>query len=204
MRVRWRDRLGLKDGDFVFGHIGRWDPQKDHQTLLRAFAIARRSNRSLRCVLVGSNVNDANHDLVAMLEHAGVRQACQLLGPSDEVSDIMSAFDALVMSSAYGEAFPNVVAEALACGIPAIVTDVGDASDMVGRHGWTVPKREPTALSAAMFQAVEVIRNTGRSSIGADCRRYALERFSMQAMVREYARIWHETAEEAAHRPRRD
>jgi glycosyltransferase involved in cell wall biosynthesis len=204
MRVRWRDRLGLKDTDFVFGHVGRWDPQKDHQTLLRAFAIARRSDRSLRCVLVGSSVNDANRDLVAMLEHAGVREACQLLGPSDEVNNIMSAFDALVMSSAYGEAFPNVVAEALACAIPAVVTDVGDASDIVGPHGWTVPKRDPTALGAAMQQAVVAIRNAGRSSIGAECRAYALERFSMQAMVRQYVHTWRQAADETAHHRARD
>jgi glycosyltransferase involved in cell wall biosynthesis len=191
-RARLRAEWGVPDGVPLLGMVARFDPQKDHANLLAACARLQASGADFAAVLVGTGCDAGNAALVQQLAAAGLTQRVRLLGRRDDVPAVMAALDVHVLSS-LGEAFPNVLAEAMACGTPCVTTDVGDAAQIVGETGWVVPPRNPGALAAALEQALQV-RQDGPA--WADRRQRARARveseFGIDDMVTRYRALWEE------------
>lgn len=151
-RAVLRAEIGLLAEAPVIGMVARFDPQKDLPTFLGAAALARASRPDCQFLLCGQGMDKANPQLCAWIAEAGLAAAVHLLGPRADTPRVFAALDLLVSSSAYGEGFPNVIGEAMACGVPCAVTDVGDAGRIVGATGLTVPPRDPRALTEAVLR----------------------------------------------------
>jgi glycosyltransferase involved in cell wall biosynthesis len=149
-RARERREWGLAADTPVVATFARWSAQKDFPTLVRAFAEARRIVPGARLVLAGTALDGANAELGELLRREGVDEAVLRLGPRDDVAALMASADVVAVASSWGEAFPQVVGEAMACGTPCVVTDVGDSAVLVGETGAVVPPRDPQALGAAL------------------------------------------------------
>ena len=114
-RRRLRTEFQASEGVVLLGMVARWDPHKDHANLIAALAqLQAGAPGAWRCVLVGEDITRDNRRLVSMLARYGVQDRVLLLGPRRDVPGIMNALDIHLLSSV-GEAFPNVVAEAMAC-----------------------------------------------------------------------------------------
>lgn len=201
-RIDLRANWGLTADTPLIGSVARWNPLKDHANLLRAFALSLAAHPDLRCVLVGLGMDDANAELAALLASLNLRDKVILLGPRDDVPDIMSAIDAHVLSSC-AEGFPNVVAEAMAAGALCVVTDVGDAAKIVDGEGWVAPPRNPAALSEAVNQAVATLgtpQASLRAQRGHDRVRHE---YSLDNMVAAYQTVWQRLAHDFPSRARR-
>lgn len=186
-----RKLWGVLANEIVIGCVARWDPQKDHRNLFMAMDNLKITYPQVRCVLVGPGMNSQNRELVEIINavYKGKSQII-LAGLSDNIAAVMSSFDIHVLSS-LGEAFPNVVAEAMACGTPCIVTDVGDTALIVGSTGWVVPPANADALSLAIGNAVECITDTvSWNKRKEDCRERIFQNFSMQQMINSYEIVW--------------
>ena len=147
-RAAVRAELGLPADTPLVGMIGRFDPQKNHHGFFDAMARLRVSRPGVHALLAGTGVDADNGALNRWMDEAGVRDACHLLGRRNDVPRLMAALDVLLLPS-LGEAFPNVVGEAMACGVPCVVTDVGDAAYMVGSLGRVVASGDMAGLAAA-------------------------------------------------------
>jgi glycosyltransferase involved in cell wall biosynthesis len=112
-----------------------------------------------------------------------------LLGPRADVPAIMNALDVATLSSAFGEAFPLVIGEAMACGVPCVVTDVGDSAELVGDTGMVVPPRDPRALARAMEELIQVGRE-GRRRIGLAARARIEARYPLTRIASMYAEVY--------------
>ncbi len=170
--------------------VARWDPYKDHANLLAALAAVRRAGVAFQAVLVGSGVTPDNPCLTAQIREAGLSGDVLLVGPQRDIPGVMAALDVHVLSSA-AEAFPNVLAEAMACGTPCVTTDVGDAAAIVGETGWVVPPRDASALAAVIQQAIGAMadRAAWRARQQA-CRARITEHYGIDAMVQRYRAVW--------------
>ncbi|MBV7483641.1 glycosyltransferase [Bordetella sp. BOR01] len=191
MRQLWQ----VADGTPLVGCVARWDPLKDHANLLGAVASLVRSgrDRGLQCVLVGRGMSPGNADLAALIDSHGLRGRILLAGPSDDVPAVMNALDLHVLSSC-AEGFPNVVAEAMACGTPCVVTDVGDAAHIVGATAPVVPPEQSQALAQGMAAALDDIAARGREAVGAPGRARVLAEFDLARMVASYEAVWRRIA----------
>jgi glycosyltransferase involved in cell wall biosynthesis len=194
-RARLRAAWGVEPETCLLGLVGRWDPIKGHVVLLDGLArLARHAPGPWRCVLVGPGVDAGNVTLRAWLAERGLAGQVRCLGARDDVPAVMAALDLHVLASD-GEAFPNVLAEAMACGTPCVTTDVGDAALIVGETGWVVPPRAPEALAGALAQAMTAWQHQaawqGRQ---AACRARIAERFALPAVVARYGEIWRAVA----------
>lgn len=191
--ARLRSEWGVNSDNVLFGMVARWDPQKDHANLIAAMAELKhhRTNTPFRCVLVGNGLSADNAALADVLDAYDLRQDVLLLGPRDDIPAVMSALDVHVLSSAFGEAFPNVVAEAMACETPVVVTDVGDAAVIVGECGWVSPPSDPVQLAEALSKAVDAMKdNESWDARRLACRERVLQRFDLRKMVSGYRAAW--------------
>lgn len=190
-RSRVRAQWGVPQDVPAIGCVARWDPLKDHANLLRAIAALVRDGRDagLRCVLIGRGMDTDNAELGALVDKLGLRDRLVLAGPSDDVPAAMNGLDLHVLSSC-AEGFPNVVAEAMACGIYCVVTDVGDAAYIVGDAGVVVPPEQPEALARGIETALREVAARGRERAGEAGRARVLENFDIARMVQSYIAVW--------------
>jgi glycosyltransferase involved in cell wall biosynthesis len=153
-RRRMRRRWNAGDATAVVGCVARLDPMKDHVNLLRAFARLRQDHPDARLICVGTFSEPYFATLKQCARQLGVEGSVQWQAHEPHLSDLYSAFDALCLSSAYGEGFPNVLAEAMACGVPCVATDVGDAGRILSSADFLVPARDAQSLAGALARAL--------------------------------------------------
>ena len=191
-----RKELQIPEDAPVIGLVARFHPQKDHRTFVQAARLLHHDRPDVCFALCGLDVNWQNQVLVKWIEEAGIGMRCYLLGQREDISRLTAAFDIATLSSSYGEAFPNIIGEAMSCGVPCVVTDVGDSALIVGQTGMVVPPRSPTALAEAWCKMVDLGRE-GRSQLGMAARRRSKEQYDLPKIVARYQNLF----EELAHLP---
>lgn len=171
LRAQGRRWLGAGAQELLVGIVGRHDPQKDHGTFVRAAVEVLRERPEVRLVMCGPGIDSSNQQLMALLARAGIRERTLLMGVA-EPRTVLNALDVLVSSSAYGEGFPNILGEAMACGVPCVTTDVGDAARIVGETGgvvavgdWRALAREILALLNLGAEARAALGDRARARI---------------------------------------
>lgn len=163
----------------VVGCVARLDPMKDHETLLAAFAHASRQVPQIHLVCYGAGVEASRQRLRAKAAQLGIGNRVQWHEPVPDLQNCYPGFDVHCISSAFGEGFPNVVAEAMACGVPGVVTDVGDAANIVGTTGWVVPPRQPVQLGDTLARAL----SGTKAGTGATARDRIVSLFSVDQLI---------------------
>ncbi len=188
-RPRLRAELGLPGETPLVGMVARFDPQKDHENFLQAAALLRAEMPEARFVMCGEGVTPDNAALQAWSGKYGVRDYCHLLGSRTNTAQLLAGLDVASTASSYGEAFPMVVGEAMACGVPCVVTDIGDSSMIVGDTGRTVPPRDPQALAAAWAEILSQGAE-GRGRLGGAARKRIAEHYSLARITRLYEDLY--------------
>lgn len=137
-RAHWRRTWSIPTDATVVGHVGRLDPVKDHELLLCAFARVCASDVTSHLVCVGHGDPARVASLSTLAEALGIARRVHFVGGQSDTSTMYPAFDVLALTSRR-EGFPNVVAEAMSCGVPAIVTNCGASSEIVADLGEVAP-----------------------------------------------------------------
>jgi glycosyltransferase involved in cell wall biosynthesis len=184
-----REELGLAVGTRLIGLVARFHPQKDHRNFVRAAGELHKAMPGVHFVLCGDGVDAANLELAGWIREAGVVERVHPLGPRDDTPRIMASLDLLCSSSSFGEAFPLVVGEAMASGVPCVVTDIGDSALLVGDTGAVVPPRDPVALASA-WRDLLGLGATARASLGARARERIASRYSLEEITRRYEDLY--------------
>jgi glycosyltransferase involved in cell wall biosynthesis len=183
-----RQELGIPEDTMLIGMVGRFDPQKDHILFIKAAALLKKENRDVQFLLCGDDITWKNQKLSKWLDETGLHIYFHLLGRRNDIPRIMNALD-IASSSSYGEGFPNVVGEAMACGTPCIVTDVGDSALIVGDTGIVVPPRDPNALALAWKELIEIGKDK-RQKLGHDARLRIRDNFNLLYVVKRYEELY--------------
>ena len=190
-RTSIRQELNIDPDTYLVGTVARWGEQKDQPNLIRALeTFSQQTDKPWHCLFIGTEMDESNQALQGYLSDTVYPGHISLIGQRPDIPAIMNALDVHILPSAFGEAFPNVVAEAMSCGTPCIVTDVGDSAFMVSDSGWVVPPSDPDALSAAIKQALDARQQTVWSERQTQCRKRVEENFSRETMLDSYRSLW--------------
>ena len=184
-----REELGVDEDQVLIGLVARIDPVKDHLGFVRAAALLAKRHPEARFLFCGDGTTPANQELAGAIDEAALRDRFLLLGAREDVPRIMNALDIATLCSASGEAFPLVVGEAMACGVPCVVTDLGDCAHLVGDTGKVVPPRDPEALARAWEELVR-LGSSGRLALGVQARTRIEKHFSLSRIASDYAAIY--------------
>jgi len=193
-RQRIRDELVIPIDALVVGHIARYHPMKDHVNFLQAALSVISSHPSIHFVLIGRDVSLDNKDLTCLIPDS-LRRQFHFLGERTDVHELMSAMDIASSSSSYGEAFPNVVGEAMAASLSCVVTDVGDSAYIVGDIGVVVHPQDSDALAAGI-ESLLVLSQLERQELGVKARQRIEGHFSLTAIVKQYSALYKAKIEE--------
>jgi glycosyltransferase involved in cell wall biosynthesis len=194
-----RAELGLDDSTPLIGMIARLHPQKDHPNFLAAAAQLVRTRPHVRFLLCGLGLEPANEELTASIRALGLEGHVLRMGIRHDVPRVLNALDIHTLSSSFGEGFPNVIGEAMATGLPCVVTDVGDSALIAGDTGVTVPSRDPAALANGWRTLLDLPPGE-LARLGARARRRVATEFSLAASVTRYEALYEEVAARAARR----
>jgi len=188
-RAAWRARWGVPPDALLVGWAGRFHPQKACPDFLQAVLRVIARNPRVYVVAVGRNITPENPALSAVLEDAPGRDRILLQGPCSDMPGFLASLDVFVSSSVGGEGFPNVLAEAMCCEIPCVVTDAGDSAFVVGETGTAVPPADPGVLAQALLDHFALSAEE-RKALGARARARVLTHWSIEAVADAYARYY--------------
>lgn len=195
-RERLRAELGLAAGTPLVGLVARYDPQKNHVGFLAAASRVLLKRPNVHFVLAGNGVDFTNESLLRVIDSLGLGANVHLLGKRDDIPSLMAALDVLVCASTFGEAFPNVLGEGMACGIPCVVTDVGDCAEIVGNTGRVVRPEDMTNLARHIIDVVGMPKPL-REQLGSQIRLRIQENFEIRAIAARYLAYYEQVMHEA-------
>jgi glycosyltransferase involved in cell wall biosynthesis len=186
------DLAQWQPGKPVAGRIGRFGrnaPMKDYPTFIAAAKLITQQRPDTQFIIVGAGT-----------EELEVPANIQLLGERHDLPALTASLHIAVSSSAFGEGFPNVVGEAMACAVPVVATDIGDTRWVMGETGRTVPPGDPAALAQACIELLD-------AGLAPDlaARTRIEQQFSIDSVLQKFAAMLnasHEsTASLAVHAP---
>ena len=175
----------------LIGMVGRYTPEKDHNNLLQALHLLSSKECDFFIVLAGTGVDNDNKALLDLIEHYKLSDKVLLLEPITDIPLLMNHLDMHVLSSS-SEGFPNVLAEAMACGTPCISTKAGAAERIIGNSGWLVPTNNPENLADAIYDAIHEFElckeKWNERRMIAEQR--IKDNFSVEVMIDKYNEVW--------------
>ena len=188
-RLLLRRSFSFFEQDFVVGTVGRLDPIKNIPMLVSSVGAARRDIPNLRCLIVGGG--DEHQALEATIVEQDLSECVKLTGFRNDASDLTQCMDLFVLSS-LSEGTSIALLEAMAAGVPVVVTEVGGNPEIVseGISGWLVPSGDVAMLSDVIREAVRSPEKSNALAIGGQ-RRFA-EMFSFDRMIARYTEIYDE------------
>jgi glycosyltransferase involved in cell wall biosynthesis len=179
--LRYRASWRVPGNSFVIGLAGRLDRMKDHETFLRAAAIFASSRSDAKFVCIGGGPGNYLKELRHLAAQLGLTDRLIWVGSLTAMTPAYNALDICCSSSAFGEGLSNAIAEAMACGVPCVVTDVGDSALVVGDTGVVVPPRNPEQLASALAALAD--RTKQDPALGNAARERIESRLSMSALI---------------------
>ena len=177
----------------LVGMVARLDPQKGHLYFLEAAAMVLKERPTTHFVCVGGGPEHYSHDLKSQADQLGLGDSIHLVGNQTNMPGVYNALSIYISPSAYGEGFPNVIAEAMACAVPCIATRTGDSPDLLADTGLIVSPRDSQGLSKAILEILNSPLEK-RTNLGGSARQRIIANFSMAKMVQAYSDIYDQIA----------
>lgn len=199
-RAAFRAKHQIPDGVFLIGNIARYHPMKNHIGLINAFSQIIKTHPNTLLVLAGREVNSENKELGEAIKRYQLEKNVLLIGPV-QTDKVMPALDLYVSASLWGEGFPNILGEAVACGVPCVCTDVGDSKLIVNQYGKTVEAGKEDELADTILGLMKNHEQYDQEAMND----YVKQNYTIEKIADKYIALYTGAMNKAAqyHEPKR-
>jgi glycosyltransferase involved in cell wall biosynthesis len=177
----------------IIGNVARAHPMKNHEGFVRTLALLRKDGCDVHGLIIGDGHEEGRARQTA--RDLGVSDYLTTPGLRSDIAELLPGIDVFFLSSAWGEAFPLSVGEAMACGVPAVVTDVGDCDWLVGDPKM-VAKPDDLEEQTALVRNIVNMTDTDRRELGVAARTRVLQNFSLQKYTESHIRLYQAAIDE--------
>lgn len=184
-RLKVRKELGLSLEEKIIITVGRWDAQKDYETLIKALNELNKNNIRFKMIMVGTNLDNSNNKLMDLINLYNLKENIILLGRQNDIPGLLSASD-IYVSSSLGESFSNSIGEAMACELNCIVTDVGDSKKIVGDTGYVVNSGDYFTI----YTRLSHILSLSRIDRNLEGRKRVIINYNINIIVEKFENMW--------------
>jgi glycosyltransferase involved in cell wall biosynthesis len=181
VRKEWH----VQEDAVIVALVARVDPMKDHAAFLEAAQEVAKARRNVCFFLVGKDTQALAPGVAAR----GLTERTRILGHRSDIECLLPGVDVLCLSSGFGEGFPNVLGEAMSCGVPCVSTDVGDARSIIADTGIVVPAHDPAALAHAIIDLIDR-GPAARELLGRAARARVETEYSLASIIDRYAALY--------------
>lgn len=189
IKKKFRKKYRIKKKTIVLGCVGRNDPYKDFQNLIVALSILKLKNISFVCVIVGRDNDKNNKELLTLINNLNLNKNIYLLGYKKNIAEIMNCLDLFILSSK-SKSFPNVIIEAMACGIPCVATNVGDVKKIILNKDLIVRPNSPNSLASAVSNVLKKKKSILSKAISREMNSYIVKNHNLKQMIKNYEDTW--------------
>jgi glycosyltransferase involved in cell wall biosynthesis len=185
--IKLRRMLSIAENKKIIGIVARYDYLKNHKGFVKMAKFINDCDDSCDFLMIGENIKD-NKKLLSLIEQNNLLKNFHLLDSISNIEDIISGLNAVVITS-LSEAFPNVMIEAMACGIPCFSTDVGDVEQLTYDREWLVSVEDMEKLANVCVQYLDLDAIV-QKNIKENMIKYARKNYSSKIIVERYEAIY--------------
>ena len=153
-------RLNIRKNENILniGFAGRWHSQKNYPFFFESLSKLKNDYRSVefKVFMAGNNINRGNTNLVGLINKHKLSNYIVLLNEIKDMPKFYNSIDVNVLTSSFGEAFPNVLAEAMSCETPCLSTDIGDSKKIIGDTGWIINQNDKKMFCDAILNIYDL------------------------------------------------
>lgn len=173
---------GLDERKWIVGQVARSDPKKGYEDFLSAAKMLCERRADVQFVCIGVDPGEYAARLKETARQMGIADRVIWRGIEDDMVSVYNVLDINTLSSRFGEGVPNSIGEAMACGVPCVVTDVGDSGKIVGETGEVVAPGSPEQLVQGWTRLLSRLESN-RVEIGRKARERIVENFSVDSYI---------------------
>lgn len=188
-RLKIRNELKIDHASIIIGQVGRYHPQKNHLGFLKSIHLLNNEFPHIHFLLVGSDITPANTQINNFLCENNLTSVVHLLGLRHDIPSVMAALDILVSPSTNGEAFPNVIGEAMSCGVPCVVTNVGDSVEIIGNTGFVADAFDSSDIAEKIIKLIK-LQPTERLKLSNDARQRVILHYNISNVINLYESLY--------------
>ena len=172
----------------MIGKIGRNHPMKNHYGFIKAIDKVIARNKNVMFVIIRRGVRE-DKNIEAHINNKNIGSFVKLIDEQNNIHEQINLFDCLVMNSSWGEAFPNVIGEAMLSEIPCIVTDIGDSKRIIGDKGIIVKPNCENDLAKAINEIIDMNKDD-YEYLGKTAREKIIKNYSISSVYEKYNKIY--------------
>ena len=187
LRDSIRKDLNITKQCLLLGNIARYNPLKDHETLLKALKILKNKGINFKCILIGQGLSNKNREFKIKVKKYRLEDKLILYGKTYEINKIINAFDINILTSKK-ECSPISLLESMSTGIPCISTNVGNTMELIGDSGWVVNTADYKSIAKLIM---DIYLDKNILKIKSNIARKRIEDFyTIEKMINKYKKLY--------------
>ena len=184
-----RQSCGVGENTKVVGMVARWDPQKDHKTMVEGFSLVCDERLDVELWLAGGyGMDESNRELLELIESSGVTSRIRLFGAIEDIVSFYSGIDIFALLS-NGEGMPNVMLEAVSCELPCVASSVGDIPNVVGEYCQLLKHNNDLKLRQALIKLIELDKGE-TVKLTRLVRQHLIDNYSIESVSKRYTDLY--------------